>query len=40
MYNQITNRNGEKLYILTSSSTNDIKPYIEVTTWEKCKEKL
>ncbi len=38
MYNQITNRKGEKLYILTAVSTNDIKPYIKVGTWEKCKE--
>lgn len=40
MYNQITNKKGEKLYILTSVSTNDIKPYIKVDTWEKCKEQL
>ena len=40
MYNQITNKNGENLYILTSVSTNDIKPYITVNTWAKCKEQL
>lgn len=38
MYGQITNEKGEKLYILTSVSTNDIKPYIKVDTWEKCKD--
>lgn len=37
MYRQITNEKGEKLYILTAVSTNDIKPYIRVDTWEKCK---
>lgn len=40
MYNQITNRKGEKLYILTSVDTNDIRPYIRVNTWIKCKESL
>ena len=40
MHGQITNKKGEKLYILTSVSTNDIKPYIKVNTWEKCKEQL
>lgn len=40
MYNQITNKNGENLYILTSVSTNDIRPYIRVNTWAKCKEQL
>lgn len=34
------NKKGEKLYILTSVSTNDIRPYIKVGTWEKCKEQL
>ena len=38
MCGQITNREGEKLYILTVVSTNDIKPYIKINTWEKCKE--
>lgn len=38
MYNQIENRKGEKLYILTAVVTNDIKPYIKVDTWEKCKD--
>lgn len=40
MYGQITNREGEKLYILTVVYTKDINPYITVNTWEKCKEKL
>lgn len=40
MYEQITNRKEEKLYILTVVNTNDIKPYIKVDTWEKCKEQL
>lgn len=40
MYTQITNRKGEKLYILTTVDTNDINPYIKVNTWKKCKEQL
>lgn len=40
MFDQIQNKKGEKLYILTSVFTNDIKPYIKVNTWEKCKEHL
>lgn len=40
MYEQITNKKGENLYILTSVSTNDIKPYIKVDTWTKCREML
>jgi hypothetical protein len=40
MFDQITNKKGEKLYILTSVSTNNIKPYIKVDTWSKCKECL
>lgn len=40
MYKQITNKNGEKLYLLTLVSTNDIKPYTKVDTWAKCKEQL
>lgn len=40
MFGQITNKKGENLYILTSVSTNDIKPYITVDTWGKCKEQL
>lgn len=40
MYGQITNKNGEDLYILTSVSTNNIKPYIRINTWTKCKELL
>lgn len=38
MYGQITNKKGENLYILTSVSTNDIKPYFYIDTWERCKE--
>ena len=38
MYSHIQNRKGEKLYIFTVVSTNDIKPYIKINTWEKCKE--
>lgn len=40
MFGQITNKKGENLYILTSVSTNDIRPYITVDTWAKCKEQL
>ena len=40
MYEQIKNKKGEDLYILTSVSTNDIKPYIKIDTWTKCKEQL
>lgn len=40
MYGQVTNKKGEGLYILTAASTNDIKPYITVNTWAKCKEML
>lgn len=36
----LTNSKGEPLYILTSVSTNDIRPYIKVDTWKKCKELL
>ena len=32
MYGQITNKNGEKLYILTTVFTNEIKPFIVVDT--------
>lgn len=38
MFGQITNKEGENLYILTSVSTNNIKPYIIVDTWEACKK--
>ena len=40
MYGQITNKKGEDLYILTYVSTNDIKFYIKIDTWAKCKEEL
>ena len=32
MFDQIINKKGENLYILTSVSTNDIEPYITVDT--------
>ena len=38
MYSHIRNKKGERLYILTVVSTNDIKPDIRINTWEKCKE--
>lgn len=38
MYGQITNKKGEKLYILTAVSTNDIRPYVTVNTWENVKK--
>lgn len=40
MFGQITNKKGENLYILISASTDDIKPYITVNTWAKCKKQL
>ena len=40
MYNQIENRKGEKLYILTIANTNSIKPYTYVNTWEECLKKF
>lgn len=36
MFDQIKNRQGEKLYIITIVSSNDIKPLIKVDTWEEC----
>lgn len=36
----LTTTKGEPLYILTAVSTNDIRPYVTVNTWAKCKEKL
>lgn len=36
MLNQIENRKGEKLYIFITSSTNSIKSYTYVNTWEEC----
>lgn len=36
----ITTTKGEPLYILTAVSTNDIRPYVTVNTWAKCKEQL
>lgn len=40
MYRQMLNRDGEELYLLTLVRTNDIRPYIRVDTWAKCKEQL
>ena len=40
MFNQIENRKGEKLYIITNTATNSVKPLIHVNTWEKCIEKF
>lgn len=40
MFNQIKNREGEKLYILTIANTNSIKPYTYVNTWEECLKKF
>ncbi len=40
MFDQIKNRKGEKLYILTVVSTNDIMPHITVDTRENCKKKF
>lgn len=40
MFDQIINKKGEKLYILTTVFTNEIKPFIVVDTWAKCKERL
>lgn len=40
MFDQIKNRKGEKLYILTVVHTNEISPKITVDTWEGCKKKF
>ena len=40
MFDQIKNRKGEKLYILTVVSTKDIQPLIIASTWEGCMKKL
>lgn len=40
MFDQIKNRKGEKLYILTIANTNSIKPYTYVNTWEECLKKF
>lgn len=40
MFDQIKNRKGEKLYILTVVSTNNIMPHITVDTWKECKRKF
>ena len=40
MFNQIENRQGDKLYIFTISNTNSIKPYTYVNTWEECLKKF
>ena len=35
MYTQLTNTKDKKLFILTITSTNDIKPNVKVHTWER-----
>ena len=40
MYSHIRNKKEEELYIILVVSTNDIKPYIKINTWAKCKEQL
>lgn len=40
MFDQIKNRKGEKLYILTIANTNSIKPYTYVNAWEVCINKF
>lgn len=40
MFDQIKNRKGEKIYILTIANTNSIKPYTYVNTWEACINKF
>lgn len=36
MFEQLKNSNNEKLFILVVNSTNNIKPFIKVSTWEAC----
>lgn len=40
MFDQIKNRKGKKLYILTIANTNSIKPYTYVNTREVCINKF
>lgn len=40
MFDQIKNRKGEKLYLLTIVNTNSIKSYTDVNTWEECLKKF
>lgn len=40
MFDQIKNRKGEKLYLLTIVNTNSIKSYTYVNTWEECLKKF
>ena len=40
MFEQLKNSKGEQLYLLIKISTNDIKPYTKVCTWEKALEML
>lgn len=40
MFDQIKNRKGENLYIITVVSTNDIQLLIITSTWEGCMKKL
>lgn len=36
----LKNKKGEDLYLLVCVSTNDIKPYTRIDTWENCVSKL
>ena len=40
MFAQIENRKGEKLYIITILSTNNVMPHTIVNTWEECRNKF
>ena len=40
MSGQLENKKGEKLFMLTCVSTNDIKPHILINTWKQCIKKL
>lgn len=40
MFNQIKNRKGENLYIITIVYTNDIQPNVIASTWEECVKRL
>ena len=40
MSGQLENKKGEKLFILTCVSTNDISPHILINTWKQCIKNL
>ena len=40
MFEQLKNSKGEKLYLFVKISTNNIKPYTKVCTWERSLENL